>query len=184
VQSKKTWNEVCDDAFLKRRLMKYPGIEKYAKLGESWRQFYLRVTYYTSKMKEDYNFDYISGDFKLQYELLKDYKFSRYQLLKKASEYGELELVKYALKRGADIHATNDYSIIHAVDRGNFDVVKYLVENGADINARNNLPLKYAVENGYLNITKYIVEHGGIITPEILRYAEEYPEILNFLIEN
>jgi hypothetical protein len=28
------------------------------------------------------------------------------------------------------------------------------------------------------------VEHGGIITPEILRYAEEYPEILNFLIEN
>ena len=28
---KKKWNEVCDEHFLKRRLMKYPGIEKYKK---------------------------------------------------------------------------------------------------------------------------------------------------------
>ena len=33
---RKTWNDVCDDAFLKRRLSKYPGIEKY-KEKESWR---------------------------------------------------------------------------------------------------------------------------------------------------
>jgi hypothetical protein len=34
---KKTWNEVCDDNFLMRRLTnKYPGIEKYKKEKENW----------------------------------------------------------------------------------------------------------------------------------------------------
>ena len=33
---RKTWNEVCDDNFLKRRLMRYPGIEKYKREDESY----------------------------------------------------------------------------------------------------------------------------------------------------
>jgi hypothetical protein len=64
---KKTWNEVCDDWFLRRRLSKYPDIEKYKKEKESWKRFFLRAIYYIAKMKEKYQYDYISGDFKEQY---------------------------------------------------------------------------------------------------------------------
>ena len=32
-----TWNEVCDDNFLRRRLSKYPDIEKYKLENESWK---------------------------------------------------------------------------------------------------------------------------------------------------
>ena len=41
---RKTWNEVCDDAFLRRRLLnKYPEIGKYKSEKETWKQFFLRA---------------------------------------------------------------------------------------------------------------------------------------------
>ena len=59
---KRFWNDVCDDNFLRRRLTsKYPGIEKYK---ETWKEFFLKWTFYISKMKEDYEYDYTEGDFK------------------------------------------------------------------------------------------------------------------------
>ena len=65
---RKTWNEVCDDNFLKRRLMKYPEIEKYKLKDESYKQFFLRFVYYSSQMKEKYDdFEYTDGDFKKQF---------------------------------------------------------------------------------------------------------------------
>ena len=100
---RKTWNEICDDNFLKRRLMKYPGIEKYKKENETYKQFFLRFAYYTSKMRETFKFEYMHGDFKEQYELLK--KFKGITLLINAAQIGELSLVKYAKKKGADISA-------------------------------------------------------------------------------
>lgn len=178
---KRTWNEVCDDTFLKRRLSRYPGIDRYAKINETWKQFYLRTVYYISKMKEDYNFDYISGNFVKQYSMLKLYSLNRNKLLSESSKEGELDLVKYALKKGADIHFFNDYSLKYAVDQRHLDVVKYLIEHGADIHIQNERFLQWAVSNGYLDIVKYLVQHGSIITPKVLRLAEDYPEILEYL---
>ena len=59
---RRMWNDVCDDNFLRRRLSKYPGIEKYKREKESWKQFFLRAIYYISKLK-DFNFEYEYGDF-------------------------------------------------------------------------------------------------------------------------
>ena len=71
--NRKTWNEVCDDAFLRRRITsKYSGIEKFKDENESWKQFFLRFIYYTSKMREK-GAEYISGDFKKQYDLLNQF---------------------------------------------------------------------------------------------------------------
>lgn len=63
--NRKTWNDVCDENFLKRRLTgKYPNIEKYKKENENWKRFFLKAIYYISKMKEEFHFTYTSGDFK------------------------------------------------------------------------------------------------------------------------
>ena len=45
--NRKTWNEVCDENFLRRRLNRHPGVEQYKKENEKWRQFFLRFVYYT-----------------------------------------------------------------------------------------------------------------------------------------
>jgi hypothetical protein len=70
---KYTWNTVCDDLFLKRRLLsEYPEIEKYKLNTESWKQFFLRAVHTIAKMKEEYNYDYLFGNFVEQYKKLQE----------------------------------------------------------------------------------------------------------------
>ena len=106
--NRKTWNEVCDDNFLRRRLLsKYPEIEKYKKENETWKQFFLSVIYYISKMKDEKKFNYTEGDFKKQYNLLK--KYNDNLLLIYSSREGELSLVKFAIQQGAVLQALENY---------------------------------------------------------------------------
>lgn len=51
---KYTWNTVCDDDFLKRRLLgKYPEIERYKLKNETWKSFFLRATHYIALLKKN-----------------------------------------------------------------------------------------------------------------------------------
>lgn len=102
---RKTWNQVCDDNFLRRRLSKYPGIEKYKRPNESWKQFFLRVLYYIGKIKEEFKFSYTSGDFRKIYELMKNRNWN--ELLVEAAKEGDLRLVKYSLGRGTSLRSHN-----------------------------------------------------------------------------
>ncbi len=52
-----------------------------------------------------------------------------------ASAEGHLEVVKYLVSEGADIHAENDCAARWASRKGHLEVVKYLVLEGADIHA-------------------------------------------------
>ncbi len=57
-----------------------------------------------------------------------------------AAAYGNLEIVKIFLQKGADINgqvAYGDCPIIKAVEHGHMDIVKYLIVNGADVNLPN-----------------------------------------------
>ena len=71
--NKRMWNTVCDDAFLRRRLNKYPEIEKYRK-EETLKTFFAKVAYYITKLQENFQFEYIVGDFEKYYEILQRYK--------------------------------------------------------------------------------------------------------------
>ena len=159
--NRKTWNEVCDDSFLRRRLMRYPDIEKYKYEKESWKQFFLRAIYYISKMKEDFEFIYTDGDFKKQFDLLTQYNYSDNKLLIEAARKGELSVVKYALEQGAYIHQGDDAALQLASANGHYEVVKYLVEHGANVRGFQDNALQGASENGHLEIVKYLIEHGA-----------------------
>ena len=184
----KTWNSVCDDDFLRRRLtLKYPEIEKYKRENEGWKQFFLRAIYYIGKMKEKHEYVYTSGDFKEQYELLT--KFPGSLLLKEAAEKGILSLVKHAIQRGANIHAFDDVAVRAASTRGHLEVVKYLVEQGANIHEYNNQAFRHAAQYGHLNVVKYLVEQGIDIHVE-QDYAFEWAaynghlDVVKYLVEH
>ena len=209
---KKTWNEVCDENFLKRRLSKYSEIEKFRLEKESYKQFFLRFIYYRSKMRDEYDFEYTDGDFKKQFYILSMY-VSIFGLLTSSAKEGELSLVKYAAKKnmnyindalaaaagrgqleivkwllnsGADIHFGTDQSLLNACYIEDIVMVKYLVERGADIHARDDWPLYLASKQGYFRIVKYLVERGADIHSNddvALKIAERYGhiEIVNYL---
>ena len=186
--NRKTWNDVCDDNFLRRRVvMKYPGIEKYKNEGESWKQFFLRTIYYISKLNEEYQFVYSYGDFKKQYELFKKHR-SQDLLLIYSAKKGELPLVIHALKNGADLHVRQDLAVRLAALKGNLEIVKYLTEQGADIHSVRNIAMRWAAESGYLNVVKYIVEKGADLQAKNkgLKFASLFGHlnIVKYLVES
>lgn len=233
--NKKMWYEVCDDGFIRRRLRKFgeiEKIEKYKKENESWKRFFSRAAKCIHKMKTEFDFNYTEGDFQKQYNIWKsenilvkaaeegqlsiiqhcvenlneDIKIDEDSVLTHASENGHLEVVKYALEKGCDIHASTDYALrwtsarghfsvvehlikqganIHAYDddalahaahQGHYEIVKLLVEAGAYIHFSNELPLRMAAKYGYLSIVKYLVQSGADIS------ANNY-EVLNSPVE-
>jgi hypothetical protein len=188
---KYTWNTICDDAFLRRRLIaKYPQIEKEKRKNESWKAFFLRAVHVIAKMKERFSYEYTFGNFVKHYNLLKDYNRNKNKndLLIESVKNKELPLVIWSLKKGADINYQNTYALVTASENGYLEIVKYLVENGAKIHANNDEALRWASEKGYLEIVKYLVENGAKIhanNDEALRWASEkgHVKVVEYLIE-
>ena len=81
-----------------------------------------------------------------------------------------LEIVKYFVDLGADIHEKgdkcNDSPLYHAASSNpNLEVLKYLVSLGMDVNEKNGYsgctPLHVTVYNPNLEIMKYLVSQGA-----------------------
>ena len=161
---KKTWNEVCDDNFLRRRLARYPDIEKYKSQSESWKEYFLRVLYYTAKMKEKYEFEYKSGDFKARYDLLTKHftKGRMYYpdgLFYDAVRRGFLDLIKYVIEKRVSKEAKVS-GLKLAAEQGHLEIVKWLVEYGV---GPLDDALIAAADKGHIEIVKYLLEKGANI---------------------
>jgi len=79
-------------------------------------------------------------------------------VLQLVARKGYLEIVEYLVNKGANIHANNDLAVIEAASNGHLEIVKFLVENGADIHADNNFAIERAVDNGHFDVVKFLVE--------------------------
>lgn len=73
-------------------------------------------------------------------------------------------MLKYLLDLGIDIHASNEYALMRAIELGYLNVVKYLIERGADIHAEGdeNEALQLAVENNHIDIVEYLEQQIAI----------------------
>lgn len=186
---KYTWNIVCDDSFLRRRMCKkYPEIENYKFDSETWKLFFKRAIYYITLLKQKFDYDYTFGIFFAQYNILKVYSKNKNSILAESSRRGELALVIWSLKKGADIHHDNDYALRWASERGYFEIVKYLVENGANIHASEDWALITASGSGHLEIVKYLADRGSNINSRnnlALRWAVRggKTEVVNYLLD-
>lgn len=110
-----------------------------------------------------------------------------------AADIGNLDIVKYLVEHGADIHIAHDVSLRTASEHGYLDIVKYLVEKGANINDVDiyTKPLSSASENGHLDVMKFLVENGADVharNNEAIRFADTYyggknkDEIIDYLV--
>lgn len=92
------------------------------------------------------------------------------QDLFKAIEKGNLEEVKSAIGKGANVNERDplvgDTPLVRAIREGNLDIVKCLVEHGASVNefdVWNHTPLHKAIDHQHLNIVKFLIENGANI---------------------
>ena len=159
---KKTYYETCDDNFLRRRIGKHAATFKGEE--ETWKRFFLRLTYYVSRMQKEYEFEYIEGNFEKQYEILKrEYKPNR--ILEYAIEIGSLSLVKHAVEKGGEDDEEGE-SLFHASQKGFLEIAKWLIEN--DFSRRyapntctktiNSKALTYTCNRGHIEIIRYLLQ--------------------------
>ena len=92
-----------------------------------------------------------------------DFELFKNSMLYEAARHGYLDIVKFLIEHGADIHENNDYILQWASGSGYLDVIKCLVEHGADIHADDDEALHWASTNGCFDIVKYLVEQGADI---------------------
>ena len=79
-----------------------------------------------------------------------------------SSQWNSLNIIKYLVRKGVDIHRDNEQSLMLACINGSLDVVKYLVENDADIHAKEEDCFIMACRNGHLDVVKYLVSKGAL----------------------
>ena len=171
---------------------RYPDLIKYNH-ETSIRKFYLKALNQIGRLKEEFYYIYKNGDPFLQYAILQSVENTwkgrisiqgrLNTLLERASELGSILLVEYALEKGAEIHADEDYALSMASQFGHTDIVKYLIGKGAKIDAYSNYALEIAIEKGYFDIVQLLIEKGAMITNQILELAEDNnAEIYDYLI--
>ena len=96
-----------------------------------------------------------------------------------SAENGYLEVVKYLVSLGADIHEENEYALYLSAQYGHLEVVKYLVSLGADIHADNEYALRWSAGNGHLEVVKYLIEQGANV--DIAIQNAEYVSTISIL---
>ena len=159
--NRKTWKEVCDDNFLKRRTSKYGDIANYKFEKESWKKFFVRFIHYKSELLK-HNFTYTSGDFMKKFHTIRNY--SKDYMFIRAITNGDLELSKFAVKtENANINTCEEYALRIAAEHGYVDIVKWLMEQGVNIHVENEAALNSACGNGHVEIVKLFVISGADI---------------------
>ena len=87
--------------------------------------------------------------------------------LHKASENGQLSVVRAFIAHGANVNCTSLFGStpLHlACKNGNYEIVRHLISNGADVNCSNFAgftPLHYAAQYGSRNVVTYLLSHGA-----------------------
>jgi len=95
-----------------------------------------------------------------------------------AAAYGNLDIVKLILERGADINgqvAYGDVPLIKAAEHGNKDIIEYLLAQGADVNRPNAFGISpfigfCAAEN--MELVQLALKYGGKINESYTQHTE------------
>src|SRR5436189_17980 len=101
-----------------------------------------------------------SGDVSTMMNLIKGDANDDYAL-QVASRKGYLEVVKYLISVGGNVHAEDDEALRFASTHGHVEVVRELIKAGGDVNAKDDEALVFACTNGYLDVVKELIKGGA-----------------------
>lgn len=90
-------------------------------------------------------------------------------VLRSACKFGRFNVIQFFVERGTDIHKFNE-GLFFACKHAHINIVKFLVEHGVDIHVDNDIALKVACKLGNYRIVKFIIEKGVDIHAENERF--------------
>lgn len=93
--------------------------------------------------------------------------YKDYTPLRFALEYGHMDIIRFLIDKGVDIHFRDKYgktALHYTAEYGQYDVAKFLIKEGLSINDPDNLgatPLFYAKVFDSFSVAKLLKRHGG-----------------------
>jgi Ankyrin repeats (3 copies) len=173
-------SKICnDDFFWKRRLdEKYPLLIEFK--NGTWKKFYLKMTYYISKLEEEFGIPYIPTKSYNPEKFYKKYKDSKdiYNfVMVRAAKGGNMEIVKFMIEKGA---TSFDWTMVNASRGGHMEIVKLMIEKGATY---FNTAMRSAALGGHMEIVKLMIEKGATNFVSAMNIATKggHMEIVNYL---
>jgi len=91
------------------------------------------------------------------------------QLLYRATELGNIAVVKFLVAKGADVNATDKEggtALQESAYTGKVKIVSFLISKGANVNAatnRGDTPLLFAADRGNIEVAKILIAEGAVI---------------------
>jgi ankyrin repeat protein len=82
-------------------------------------------------------------------------------LLRWASQKGNVGLARLFLVHGADVNTMDDLALRLASQNGHVEVVKVLLARGANVHADNGYALRYASQNRHVEVVQALLAHGA-----------------------
>jgi ankyrin repeat protein len=175
-------SKICkDDSFWAHRLNeKYPLLIEFKK--GTWKQFYLRMSYYIAKLEENFGIPYIPTKSYNPEDFYKEFKNKKYifnTAMTYAAKGGNMDIVKLMIEKGAT--AFNS-SMMYAAEEGHMEIVKLMIEKGATY---FNAGLIIVAGRGYMEIVKLMIEKGATNFNSGMNYAAGggHMEIVKLMIE-
>jgi Ankyrin repeats (3 copies) len=175
-------SKICqDDTFWKRRLNeKYPLLNEFK--NGTWKQFYLKMSYYIAKLEEEFGIPYIptkSYNPEAFYKENKDRKDIFDLAMFYAAAGGHMYIVKLMIEKGATNFNTAVYK---AAGGGHMEIVKLMIEKGATF---FDVSMEQAAFGGHMEIVKLMIEKGATFFDMSMESAADggHMEIVKLMIE-
>ncbi len=180
ISNKSIYFMINEKYFYNRTFVMYPSTIK-NKTQDTWRKHVIESEYYISKLYNEFGEYYNDNDemnprlFYITRYLLHKFKYKKQifhlhvdKILTLGCELGVLELVKYAINRGANIEKINVFNLCSKgplkFNNDRVNTIKYLMEKGVRLDSIGLLTpvcsknrfeiLKILVENNYPNNEK------------------------------
>jgi len=97
-----------------------------------------------------------------------------------------LDVADFLIKNGAILELGASTPLMEAAQEGHIDLVRYLLECGADVHAQTtsaDTALTYACENGHTDVSDLLLQFGANLVSKFSYYTNYYNNTF-FIIRN
>ena len=192
----KRFNQLSkDEIFTIAMLLDLPEILALCRTAKKFnRNVCQNKNFWISRLKQDFGYSYLdispdkTGNPKEYYEFFHKYRGNNNRLMVAAKE-GNIDIVRFMIKKGSNIHANNDQALLWASKYGHTEIVKLLIKEGANIHVVSDYALRLASENGHTDTVKLLLENGADIHAVtdyalILASMKGHTDTVKLLLEN